>query len=127
MKRLFLPFVLMLGFLFVLPVQAAPPLDAVTAAYLNGHPDSAIINTLSPAQPAFDALQGTRLESTAYHAGLCQATQNMEQQLAHEKATLLQAGYRRDQVDDWVVNYAVTSELLARYRRDLAEHCGNST
>jgi hypothetical protein len=127
MKRLFLPFVLMLGVFFMLSVQAAPPLDAVTAAYLNGHPDSAIVNTLSSAQPAFDALEGTRLESAAYHAGLCQATQNMEHQLAHEKAKLLQAGYRRDQVDDWVSYYAVTSELLTRYQRDLAEHCGNST
>jgi hypothetical protein len=127
MKRLFLPFVLMLGFLFVLPVRAAPPLDAVTAAYLDSHPDSAIVNTLSPAQPAFDALQGTRLESAEYHAGLCQATQNMEHQLASDKAALLQAGYRRDQVDDWVVDYAVTGELLVRYQRDLAEHCGNST
>jgi hypothetical protein len=127
MKRLFLPFVLMLGFLFVLPVQADPPLDAVTAAYLDSHPDSAIVNTLSPAQPAFDALEGTRLESAEYHAGLCQATQNMEHQLSIDKAALLQAGYRQDQVDDWVADYAVTGELLARYQRDLAEHCGNST
>jgi hypothetical protein len=126
MKRLFLPFVLMLGFLFVLPVQAAPPLDAVTAAYLDSHPDSAIVNTLSPAQPAFDALEGTGLESAAYHAGLCQMAQDTANQLARDKAFLLQTGYRRSQADDWVEEYAVTSQLLTRYRRDLTEHCGYS-
>lgn len=78
------------------------------------------------AQPAFDALAGTRMESAEYHAGLCRATQNMAHQLAGEKTALVQAGYRRDQVDDWVVNYAVTDELLSQYRQDLAEHCGDS-
>jgi hypothetical protein len=127
MKRLFLPFVLMLGVFLLLPAQAAPPPDAVTAAYLDSHPESVIQLQLNPAEPAFDALQGTQFESAEYHAGLCQATQQTANQLARDQAQLVKAGYRRDQVDDWVVDYAVTSELLARYQRDLAEHCGNST
>jgi hypothetical protein len=127
MKRLFLPCVLMLGFLFVFPVQAAPPLDAVTAAYLDSHPDSVIQLQLNPAQPAFDALEGTQFESAEYHAGLCQATQQTANQLARDQAALVKAGYRRDQVDDWVADYGVTHELLTRYRQDLAAHCGNST
>jgi hypothetical protein len=127
MKRLFLPFVLMLGVFFTLPVRAAPPQDAVTAAYLNGHPDSAIQLQLNPAKPAFDALQGARFESADYHAGLCQAAQELVGRLARDQAALVKTGYRRDQVDDWVVDYAVTGELLARYRQDLAGHCGRST
>jgi hypothetical protein len=129
MKRLFLPFVLMLGVFFMLPVQAAPPLDAVTAAYRDSHPVSVIDcnGELNPAEPAFDALQGTRFESAEYHAGLCQAAQELVGQLARDQAALVKAGYRRDPIDDWVVDYAVTGELMTRYRRDLAEHCGHST
>jgi hypothetical protein len=127
MKRLFLPFVLMLGVFFMHPIQAAPPLDAVTAAYLVSHPESVIQLQLNSAEPAFDALQGTRFESAEYHAGLCQATQQTANQLARDQAALVNAGYRRDQVDDWVVDYGVTHELLTRYRQDLAAHCGNST
>jgi hypothetical protein len=127
MKRLFLPFVLMLGVFFMHPIQAAPPLDAVTAAYRDSHPESVIQLQLNPDEPAFDALQGTRFESAEYHAGLCQATQQTASQLVHDQAALVKAGYRRDQVDDWVVDYAVNRELLTRYRQDLAAHCGNST
>jgi hypothetical protein len=129
MKRLFLPFILMLGVFFMLPVQADPPQDAVTAAYLVSHPMSVIDcnGQLNPAEPAFDALKGTRLESADYHAGLCQAAQELVGRLARDQAALVKTGYRRDQVDDWVVDYAVTAELLARYRQDMAGHCGRST
>jgi hypothetical protein len=127
MKRLFLPFVLMLGVFFMLPVQAEPTRDAVTAAYLDSHPDSVIQLQLTPAEPAFDALKGTRFESAEYHAGLCQTAQAWVGQLARDQAALVKMGYRRDRVDDWVEDYAVNRELLTRYRQDLAEHCGRST
>jgi hypothetical protein len=130
MKRLFLPFVLMLGVFFMLPVQAAPPQDAVTAAYLDSHPVSVIDcnGQLKPAEPAFDALQGTRFESAEYHTGLCQAAQELVGQLARDQAARIKAGYRRDHVDEyWLVDYAVTGEMLRQYRQDLAAHCGHST
>jgi hypothetical protein len=130
MKRLFLPFILMLGVFFMLPVQADPPQDAVTAAYLDSHPASVIDcnGQLTPAEPAFDALQGTRFESAEYHAGLCQATLEIESQLVRDQAVRIKAGYRRGHVDEhWLTDYAVTGELLRQYRRDLAAHCGQST